>query len=662
MFVSDRDGEWALYTVDANGRGEHRAFGAGRADPFGGGEGFGEPVVSPDGRKVVLYRRGITVVTLATGASTRIPAGEESTTAWSWDSKRLVFAGRENKGLFVTDSRGGHRQTLLSRSTTWTPTWSPDGKWIAFERQIGYGPSEVYAVHPDGSGLRWLSRYTPSARLAWSRDGRLAFIGAPGEEQRAHLVLVDVDARRVDVMRWRLGGGAGSGEVAWSPDGRKIAYAATIGDEDPSAIYVVDADGSGRRRLTPSRPRYYDQSPVWSPDGKSLLFVRTPFGGGAESGVPEVWTMRADGSHQQRLTNAFPDGGDNVEPAWARGPVHTEAAPRSREVRRGEAVVLDVPFPVDGVSAEGGRAAIAPLGHEMQRDIEPTPPILLWRPGHGEQARLVGSTCGGVRQLLLERGHLAFNCDHQFLDLLDQSLWVADLRTRVPREVFFGHSGPTGRGLYLDYVVGGRRLLAFGSTSVAGRHGPVRRALWRVDGFHSVALRARPGTGDVVAAGGGRLAAELPDGRVVILRADDGATIRVLQLTRRRSADPFVRPKPPFLLVGRSLLLLERRTLRAYDSTTGKLRWERRAPAHAQLEAADGRLLVYTAGSSIHVLSRGGEKVIQTGAHPLRRLRGDVERLVHADLTATGLYYCFNVPDGRYPGRVVFVPRAVLLR
>ena len=51
---------------------------------------------------------------------------------------------------------------------------------------------------------------------------------------------------------------------------------------------------------------------------------------------------------------------------------------------------------------------------------------------------------------------------------------------------------------------------------------------------------------------------------------------------------------------------------------------------------------------------------MQTGARPIHDLRDDVERLVHADLTTAGLYYCFNVPDRRYPGRVVFVPRAAL--
>jgi hypothetical protein len=647
--------------MDANGSNERRVFQAGHVLPFGQGVGSGEPVVSPDGRKVVLARRGLTVTSLATGASKRIGDGEASSAAWSPDGNSVVFSGRGNKGLYTVDLRGGRKRTLLRKSLTWSAAWSPDDNWIAFSRQIGYGPVELYAVHPDGSGLRRLTGYAPEARLAWSRNGRLAFIGTRGDEELAHLVVVDTRAHRVDVMPPRLGGG---GTVAWSPDGRTIAYAATTRRSEASAIYTVDADGGRRVRLTPLQPRYSDAPPIWSPDGKSLLFERAPIGGGAEREISEVWTMRSDGSHQRPLTKAYPDGGDNVEPSWIRGAVHAEPAPRPQEVRRAEAVILRVPFALDGISAEGVHAVIAPVAYEEQRDTQPTPPILVWRPGHGRPKHVIASPCGGVQQLVLARSRLAFDCNQTFLDLITQSLWVVDLRTRVPREVFFGHGGPTPEGLYLDHVVGGGGLLAFGSERRDARGIAHRRTLWRIDRFDSIGLRSGPRAPNVVAAGGGRLAAELANGRVAILRTD-GAPVRVLPVTRHRSVlvAPFgIEPKPPFLLAGRNLLLLEGGALRAYDTATGNVRWDRRVPAGAQLEDADGHLVIYTAGSSVHILSRGSEKVLRTGAGPIRRLRYHVDRLVHGALTADGLYYCFNVADHRYPGRVVFVPRRALLR
>src|SRR5207253_4572560 len=67
MFLSDRDGGWALYSMSADGGAAQRAGGAGQVDLFGQGVGFGEPLVSPDGQKVMLARHGIAVVSLATG-------------------------------------------------------------------------------------------------------------------------------------------------------------------------------------------------------------------------------------------------------------------------------------------------------------------------------------------------------------------------------------------------------------------------------------------------------------------------------------------------------------------------------------------------------------------------------------------------------------------
>jgi hypothetical protein len=372
--------------------------------------------------------------------------------------------------------------------------------------------------------------------------------------------------------------------------------------------------------------------------------------------------MRSDGSHERSLTEAYPEGGDNLDPVWIRGPVRTEPAPRAQEARRGGAFVLRVPFAIDGIAADGSRVAVAPVAYEEQRDVHPTPPVLLWRPGRGAPTPLIVSPCGGVQQLVFAGRRLALDCDDRFLDLIAQSLWVFDLRTRVPREVFLGHGGPDPGGLYLDNVVAGGGLLAFGSER-RDPHGRVRqRTVWRIDRFDSVALRSRPGTGDLVAVDARRLAVDLGHGRVAISTAD-GDVVRVLSPAGHRSV--FTAPfgfdrSSPFLLEGRNLLAIEHGVLRAYDSVSGKVRWTRHVARNAQLDAADRRLVVYTAGSSVHVVSRRGEKVVQTGARRVRRIRFLTQRIIHAALTADGLVYSFNLADRRYPGRVVFVPRRAL--
>ena len=132
--------------------------------------------------------------------------------------------------MFVVDLRSGRRRTLIpsaadtapDHTQIWTPAWSWDGLWIAFQRQVGAGQPEVDVMHPDASGFAHLTDYTPSeGRLAWSRTGRLAFVGVLGGrgDRPPRLVVADERSRRVEVSRKRVQ----AGPVAWSPDGRRIA-------------------------------------------------------------------------------------------------------------------------------------------------------------------------------------------------------------------------------------------------------------------------------------------------------------------------------------------------------------------------------------------------------------------------------------------------------
>ena len=86
--------------------------------------------------------------------------------------------------------------------------------------------------------------------------------------------------------------GAAYAAPAWSPDGRKITFA---GERDGnSEIYLMNADGSGQRSLTSDLA--YDGDPAWSPDGRKITFVSN------RDGRYEVYVMNADGSGQRSLT------------------------------------------------------------------------------------------------------------------------------------------------------------------------------------------------------------------------------------------------------------------------------------------------------------------------------------------------------------------------
>ena len=85
--------------------------------------------------------------------------------------------------------------------------------------------------------------------------------------------------------------GAAYAAPAWSPDGRKIAFASER--DGNSEIYLMNADGSAQRRLTDNLA--YDGDPAWSPDGQKIIFVSN------RDGRYAVHVMNADGSGQRSL-------------------------------------------------------------------------------------------------------------------------------------------------------------------------------------------------------------------------------------------------------------------------------------------------------------------------------------------------------------------------
>ncbi len=97
--------------------------------------------------------------------------------------------------------------------------------------------------------------------------------------------------------------------AAVAPKPKRNGKIAFVSDADGTRqIFVVAADGSGRRQLTQSSEDAYEESysPAWSPSGASIAYVHAD-----EEGTSGIWTMRADGTNQQAL---IPDG---AAPAWS---------------------------------------------------------------------------------------------------------------------------------------------------------------------------------------------------------------------------------------------------------------------------------------------------------------------------------------------------------
>ena len=130
---------------------------------------------------------------------------------------------------------------------------------------------------------------------------------------------------------------ASDSDPVWSPDGRKITFVRNF------EIYVMNADGTGQTNLT--RNPAHDFAPAWSPDGQQIVFERRlarrqygacPGCGGAT--IFEVHVMNADGSGQRRLTrNAgqVHEGAIGAQPRWSPDGHPDRLRQRARRRRRG---------------------------------------------------------------------------------------------------------------------------------------------------------------------------------------------------------------------------------------------------------------------------------------------------------------------------------------
>jgi len=153
----------------------------------------------------------------------------------------------------------------------------------------GCGGGSRYG-HPDGFG-----------EATWSTGGELAFVASRHDIGPTAIYVLERDGRSRRVTP----PGVDAWSQAWSPDGRRLAYAAGRVGRNPyqlaaDDLYIVTTDGGRRVQLT--RTATDESSPSWSPDGHRLAYVR----GG------RIFVITADGSAARRLTA----GGDS-EPQWS---------------------------------------------------------------------------------------------------------------------------------------------------------------------------------------------------------------------------------------------------------------------------------------------------------------------------------------------------------
>lgn len=260
-----------------------------------------------------------------------------------WAAAALAEAPAKHKVLFnrfrmpetqivIADADGKNERVLaphagVPNALEYSPSWSPDGQWIVYTQERG-GASDIYRIHPDGSGLEQLTNDPAfDDQGALSPDGKsLAFISTRGSGT-ANLWLLDLASKKYRAL---TSGQPGNFRPAWSPDGAWIAFSSdrdTIPGTFPgqwevlqsTGIYVIRPDGTGMRRV--AKTGGVAGSPSWSADGKRILFYETDETGAylAKSGNSRTELVEVDvasgerrqftASNQVKLAPKFLTGG-----------------------------------------------------------------------------------------------------------------------------------------------------------------------------------------------------------------------------------------------------------------------------------------------------------------------------------------------------------------
>jgi serine/threonine protein kinase len=210
------------------------------------GDSNTEAVFSPDGSKIAFVKKHGGDLLDAIGSNIWVMNADGT------DLKQLTHADRYCR----------------------TPTWSPDGRQIAFAVGRADRNNEIYVMEADGSNPKNLTRDPGyDADPAWSPDGKqIAFASRRGPQRGFHLHVMDADGKNVRMLS-QSDNEYGAVYPAWTPDSARIVYKDTPSNDD-AELTICNRDGSDAKRLPDMG---LCMRPAWSPDGKSIVFFRVGY-------------------------------------------------------------------------------------------------------------------------------------------------------------------------------------------------------------------------------------------------------------------------------------------------------------------------------------------------------------------------------------------------
>ena len=308
------------------------------------------------------------IMTLAGGKSICLSPGDEPSgnPTWSPDGKWIAYSSKQKdkSGLMISRPDGGDKRFLTALEGTNSPlpttgsiiSWSPDSKQIAYVSAQA-GPETGAATGDPIVITRYL--YKPDAA-----EGNSHF----NDNKRLHLFVLDVDTGK---SRQLTTGTHNEHSIDWSPDGKEIAFVSNREpNEDQSFnydLFALNVANGDMRRLTATENAEY--RPRWSSDGKTIAYEATKRGlTDLETTMEDthVWLIDSDGRNRRELGAAIdnrqseagwsPDGSSILFTVQERGNVRLYSMPA---VGGKPAVVVGDSGTVGAWSAHGNRIAYA---------------------------------------------------------------------------------------------------------------------------------------------------------------------------------------------------------------------------------------------------------------------------------------------------------------
>lgn len=179
---------------------------------------------------------------------------------WSPNGKRVLYS--TFRGIWTIRADGKRKRSILDVGSS--AAWSPNGREVVFVQRVEESQADaLFRVRLDGSGLR---RITPPVESeiygpSWSPNGRtIAFTVWNNSQESIWTVGANGSRLRKIAEKARLPG--------WSPDGRRIIFT------DRLSILTMAPDGSRRRQITPPVLEHETFQATYSPDGTKIAYVR----------------------------------------------------------------------------------------------------------------------------------------------------------------------------------------------------------------------------------------------------------------------------------------------------------------------------------------------------------------------------------------------------